>query len=132
MIKGTGGINYDNFVILKILFIYLFIFGCIGSSLLYTGFLQLWQAGATLRCSAQTSHCGLQAHVLQQLWSMCSVVVACELQSAGSLGVTQGFICSMACGIFPDQGLNPCPCIGRWILKHCATREVHDNFAIIR
>ena len=29
-------------------FIDLFIFGCIGSSLLCTGFLQLWQAGATL------------------------------------------------------------------------------------
>ena len=27
----------------------LFIFGCIGSSLLCTGFLQLWRAGATLR-----------------------------------------------------------------------------------
>ena len=30
-----------------------------------------------------------------------------------------------ACGIFPDQGSNPCrvPCIGRWILNHCTTRE---------
>ena len=38
----------------KNLFIY---FGCIGSSLLRVGFLQLWRAGATLRCSAQASHC---------------------------------------------------------------------------
>ena len=36
----------------------LFIFGCVGTSLLRAGFLQLWQAGATLRCSAQASHCG--------------------------------------------------------------------------
>ena len=38
-------------------FIYLFIFGCIGSLLLRAGFLQLWQAGAPL-CGAQASHCG--------------------------------------------------------------------------
>ena len=28
------------------------------------------------------------------------------------------------CGIFPHQGSNPCPCIGRRILNHWATREV--------
>ena len=31
--------------------------------------------------------------------------------------------CSVACRIFPDQGSNPCPLIGRRILNHCATRE---------
>ena len=30
----------------------------------------------------------------------------------------------MACGIFPDQGSNGVPCIGRQILIHYATREV--------
>ena len=35
-----------------------FIFGCVGSSLLCAGFLQLQQAGATLRCGAWASHCG--------------------------------------------------------------------------
>ena len=31
----------------------------------------------------------------------------------------------LLCGMWylPDQGLNPCPCIGRRILNHCATRE---------
>ena len=42
---------------------------------------------------------------------------------AGSAIVAHGPSCSTACGIFPDQGLNPCPCIGRQILNHCATRE---------
>ena len=28
---------------------------------------------------------------------------------AGSVIVTHGSSCSAACGIFPDQGLNPCP-----------------------
>ena len=37
------------------------------------------------------------AHGLQQLWHASSVVVAHRLS------------CSVACGIFPDQGSNPCP-----------------------
>ena len=36
-----------------------------------------------------------------------SVVVAPRLWSTGS-AVVHGLRCSMACGIFPDQGLNPC------------------------
>ena len=33
--------------------LYLFIFGCVGSSLLRVGFLWLWQAGAAPQCCAQ-------------------------------------------------------------------------------
>ena len=49
------------------LFIYLFIYGCVGSSFLCEGFLQLRQAGATLHRGARASHyrglscCGAQA-----------------------------------------------------------------------
>ena len=39
------------------LFIYLFIFGCVGSSFLCEGFLQLRRAGATLHHGARASHC---------------------------------------------------------------------------
>ena len=42
---------------------------------------------------------------------------------AGSVIAAHGPSRSAACGIFPDQGSNPCPCIGRQILNHCATRE---------
>ena len=42
----------------------------------------------------------------------------------GSVVVVHGLSCSAACGIFPAQGSNPCPCIGRQILNHCTTREV--------
>ena len=48
-------------------FIYLFIYGCVGSSFLCEGFLQLWQAGATLHRCVRASHyrglscCGAQA-----------------------------------------------------------------------
>ena len=55
------------FFFLNILFIYLFIYGCVGSSSLCEGFLQLRQVGATLHRGARASHhrglscCGAQA-----------------------------------------------------------------------
>ena len=42
----------------------------------------------------------------------------------GSVVVELLLSCSTACGIFSDQGLNLCPCIGRQILIYCANREV--------
>ena len=38
-----------------------------------------------------------------------SVVVACRLQSMSSAVVVHRFSCSVACGVFPYQGLNPYP-----------------------
>ena len=38
------------------LFFYLFIYGCVGSSFLCEGFLQLWQVGATLHRGVQAPH----------------------------------------------------------------------------
>ena len=79
------------------LFIYLFIFGCVGSSFLCEGFLQLRWAGATLHCGARASHrrgLSVAEHRLQTR----------KLSSRGS-----GLSCPAACGIFPDQGSNPCP-----------------------
>ena len=79
-------------------FIYLFIYGCVGSSPLCEGFLQLWQAGATPHRGVRASHhrglscCGAQA-----------------LRRTGSVIVAHGASRSAACGIFPDQGSNPCP-----------------------
>ena len=40
-------------------------------------------------------------------------VVAPRLRSTGSAVVVHGLSCSMACEIFPDQGLNP-PCLLHW------------------
>ena len=49
-----------NKLLAIIFFKLLFIFGCVGSSFLCEGFLQLRQAGATLHRSARASHyCGL-------------------------------------------------------------------------
>ena len=56
--------------------LYLFIFGCVGSSLLCMGFLWLWQVGAALHRRVRASHrrglscCGAQAPnaQAQYLW----------------------------------------------------------------
>ena len=38
--------------------------------------------------------------------------------------VEHGLSCSVACGIFPDQGWTHVPCISRWILNRWTTREI--------
>ena len=58
-------------------------------------------------------------HGLRWLWHMGSVVAECMLS------------CSVACGIFLGQGLNPCmPCVGRQSLNHWTTREVPDDILV--
>ena len=66
--------------------------------------------GATLHRSARASHyrsiscCRAQApdEQAQQLWLTGS-------RHTGSVVAAHGPSCSTACGIFPDQGSNPCP-----------------------
>ena len=65
---------------------YVFTFGCAGSSLLH---------GLLLSQSR-----GSGAHQPQKLWF------------PGSRAKARGLSCSVVCGIFPDQGSNPC-------LLHC-------------
>ena len=66
-------------------FMYLFIFGCIGSSLLHAGFLQLWRVGATLRCGVRASRCsGFSCCRARALGVRASVVVAHGLSSCGT------------------------------------------------
>ena len=85
------------------------------------GFLQLWQAGATLHCGARASHCGgfscCGARALgctgfsscgtqaQQLWHM-GLVAPWHVESSW----TRDRTCVL--------------CVGRWIINHCTTREV--------
>ena len=116
-------------------------------------FIYLFLAALGLRCCAQAfSSCGeqgllfiavrglliamaslvaehrLQACRLQQLQHVGSVVVAHGLQSTGSVVVVHGLSCPAACGIFPDQGSNPCPL--RWQadsqpLRHQGSPKFH-------
>ena len=74
-------------VFLKNVFIFIiyFIFGCVGSSLLHAGFLQLRRARATLRCSVQASYCGgFSCCGAWALGTWASVVVAHRPSSCGS------------------------------------------------
>ena len=88
-------------------------------------FICLFLAALGLRCCVWAfSSCGergllfVEVHGLLivgllLLFSSCgaraSVVVVHRLQSEGSVVVVHGFSCSVACGIFPDQGLKRCP-----------------------
>ena len=76
------------FFFFNYLIIYLFIFGCVGSSFLCEGFLQLRQVGATLHRGAWASHyrgllvaehrlqtrrlssCGSRAQLLHGMWDL--------------------------------------------------------------
>ena len=86
-------IFFFNFFFKLWVYLFIYFYGCVGSSSLCEGPLQLRQAGATPHHSARASHhCGL---------SCCG--------RAGSAIVAHGPSCSAACGILPDQGPNPYP-----------------------
>ena len=76
----------------------LFFFDCAGSFFLHISFLFLQGAGATLCCGTLASHCG---------GFSCCRAWALGLMGFSSWGA--GLSCSVACGIFPEQGSNLCP-----------------------
>ena len=99
------------------LFIYLFIFGCVGSSFLCVGFLYLRRVGATLHHSARASHgCGLSCCSLS-----CCGAQAPNVQ-AQYLWLT-GLVAPQHVGSSQTRARTRVPCTGRQILNHCATRE---------
>ena len=121
------------------LLIYLFIFGCVGSSLLCSGFLQQWRVGATLCCGAQASHC----HGFLLLWSTGSRRTgfsSCgtwtqQLWAVGSRAQAQqmlrtGFLAPWHVGSSRARAQTCVPCIGRQILNHCATREAPEQMLL--
>ena len=76
----------------------------------FNKFIYLFLAALGLRCGAGASHCsGFSCCGAQALGARASVVVARGPESAGSVVVVHGLSCPAACGIFPDQGSNPCP-----------------------
>ena len=117
-------------IFFKLIILY-FIFGCIGSLLLCTGFLWLRRAGATLRCSVRASHCsGFSCCRAWALGVWASVVVARVFSSCGSGSRVQaqqlwcmGLVAPWHVGSSQTRAQTHVPCIGRRILNHCATRE---------
>ena len=103
---------------LKLYYYFLFIFGRAGSSLPHRGFLQSseWGLlfvvayhGSLVVAASPVAGQRLWDYWLQQLWHMGSVLAPPGLSSADPLVVLHGLSCCAACGIFPDQGSNPCP-----------------------
>ena len=96
-----------------IYFIFKFIFGCVGSSLLRAAKLQ--RAGATLRCGVWASHCGgFSCCRAQAPGTRASVVVAGGLSSCGSWALERrlsscGARALLLCGMWdlPGAGLEP-------------------------
>ena len=78
--------------------IYFCIFGCVGSSFSVQGLSLVAASGghSSSRCAGLSLSRPL---LLRSTGSRC----------AGSAIVAHGPSCSAACGIFPDQGSNPCP-----------------------
>ena len=111
-ISGTRPSKEVQLFFFVCLFFSLLIYGCVGSSFLCEGFLQLRQAGATLHRGARASHhrglscCGAQAPdaQAQQLW-------------------LTGLVAPRHVGSSQTRARTRVPCIGRQIFNHCATRE---------
>ena len=57
----------------------------------------------------------------QALGAQGSVVASCGLQSTGSVVAAHGLNCFSECGIFPNQGLNPC--LLHWLVESLALSQ---------
>ena len=118
------------------LIIYLFVFDCAVSSLMHGffsswrvgGTLQLWNAGFSSWWLLLSWSTGSRAHGLHQLCHAGSAVEAHELQSTGLMVVVHEFICSISCGIFLDQELNPCLLCCPQILTTDLPWNLHKEF----
>ena len=115
-LHGKHGIN--GWVDFIYLFIYLFIYwlrwvfvAVCGLSLVAAsrGYSSLLCEGFSLRWLLLLQSMGSRCTGFSSCGTWASVVVARGLQSAGSVVAVHGLSCSATCGIFPEQGLNPCP-----------------------
>ena len=84
-------------IIYLFIYLFIFIFGCVGSSFLCEG-LSLVAASGGLSSSRCTGLSLSRPLLLRSTGS----------RRAGSVVATHGPSCSAACGIFPEQGSNPC------------------------
>ena len=101
---------------------FIFVFSCTGSSFPCRFFSSCSKNGRLSSCSMQASHCsGFSYCQVRALGPVGFVVAAPGLW--GSVVVVHELPCSVACGSFPDQGLNLCLLLWQWILYHWTTRE---------
>ena len=117
---GVDGLPILLFLEISFFFVSLFnnliyLFGCAGSSLLqglFSSYLRVffswWCAGFSLRQLLLLGSVVSRTFGLQQLWYVGPVVAAPRLQSTGSVVEVHGHNFPSTCGIFLDQGSNPC------------------------
>ena len=106
---NTDNICYSTFTIL---FIYLFlaVLGlncCVGFYLVAVSLGYSAGAQVLIVVPSLVQSTGSRAVWLQWLQHAGLAVMAPRLQRTGSAAVAHGLSCSVACGILPDQGLNP-------------------------
>ena len=102
---------------------FFFFFGRAGSLLLHAGFLSCgkwrllfnWHShcSAFSCCGAQTLGCVGSVVTTHGLWRIWASVVVCT-----------GLVVPQHVGSFQTRDQTCVPCIGRWTLNHCTTREV--------
>ena len=80
------------------------------------GFLWLWRVGANL-------HCNIQASQLRRLLLVCGLQTS-QLTGPSAWAQQLWHRDSAASEIFPDKALTCVSYTGRWILIHCAAKEV--------
>ena len=82
--------------------LFIYFWGCVGSLLQRTGFLQLWQEGATLHGGARASHCGgFSCCGAWALGTQASVATARRLSSCSTRALDcAGF---SSCGTWAQQ-----------------------------
>ena len=76
----------------------------------------MFLAALSLRCCAR-------AFSSWGRWGLLLPGVCGLLFAVASLVAGHRLSCSVSCGIFLDQELSLCPCIGRQILNHWTTRD---------
>ena len=94
-----------------------FIYGCAGSSLLFSGFLELWRAGAALGA--------VHGFLLQRLLLLQSVGSRCA--GFRSCGACMGLVAPWHVEFSWTRDPTCAFCIGRRIVNHCAIREVKSS-----
>ena len=107
-ISPSSSLKFVFFFSQRFIFL-MFIFGSVGSLSLCLVFSRCYKWGPLSSCGAQASHYsgfswfGAQAPGLRGFSSCSCWALEHRLDSCGP-----GAQCSVACGIFPDQGLNLC------------------------
>ena len=95
-------------------------------------FICLFTAALGLRCCVRPFSCGKWGPLCCSAQaSYCCGFSYWALGKWASVAVVHGLSCPMACEIFLDKSLKPCPLHRRLILNHWTTREVQGCFCIL-